>query len=572
MAACVVAVAACLPSAALRAQTAVAGGQREVRAVWLTTIGGLDWPASYAHTPSGIERQKQQLCQHLDRLREIGVNRVLLQTRIRGTVIYPSALEPWDGCLSGRPGMSPGYDALQFAVAECHRRGMAIEAWVVAFPLTNFAVTRQLGRQSVVSRHPEMCLRAGDHWMMDPGVPATGHYLARLCAEIAENYDVDGIHLDYVRYPEKEIPFNDARTYRRYGRGEGRAAWRRANVTRVVSEIYSAVKAVKPWVAVSCSPVGKHDDLPRYFSYGWNARTTVAQDVQEWMRLGIMDEIFPMMYFRGNNFYPFALDWVESSGGRIVAPGLGVYFLDEGQKDWPLETITRELNFLRLIGADGHAYFRSRFLENNVKGIADFLKHSYYTAPSLQPAMPWLDSIAPTAPARARADRGRYEWKLTWLPSSDPTPGDTLRYNIYAYADSLPRSLAGARLIASRIAATSCAVDVACPASRRMGYAVTAIDRFGNESAPAVCAAPAASAPAAGTVAAGLRVDSGRIDVSALGMRLAMIRDAEGRELRVVECTGGSVDVSRLAPGAYRLYVRGRRGGEHFAGMFMIEP
>ena len=75
-----------------------------------------------------------------------------------------------------------------------------------------------------------------------------------------------------------------------------------------------------------------------------------------------MDEIFPMMYFKGNHFYPFALDWVECSNKRVVAPGLGVYFLDEGQKNWDLTTVTRELNFLRMHGADGQAYFRSRFL------------------------------------------------------------------------------------------------------------------------------------------------------------------------------------------------------------------
>jgi len=95
---------------------------REVRAVWLTTIGGLDWPKGYARTDDGIERQKKELCEQLDRLHKLGINTVLLQTRVRGTVIYPSDIEPWDGCLSGRPGVSPGYDALAFAVDECHKR------------------------------------------------------------------------------------------------------------------------------------------------------------------------------------------------------------------------------------------------------------------------------------------------------------------------------------------------------------------------------------------------------------------------------------------------------------------
>lgn len=105
--------------------------KREMRAVWLTTIGGLDWPHNYARQGLAIEKQQQELRTILDKLQKAGVNTVLLQARIRGTVIYPSDKEPWDGCLSGLPGTAPGYDALGFAIEECHKRGMELHAWVV---------------------------------------------------------------------------------------------------------------------------------------------------------------------------------------------------------------------------------------------------------------------------------------------------------------------------------------------------------------------------------------------------------------------------------------------------------
>ena len=92
-------------TASLKAQP-----KHEVRAVWLTTIGGIDWPSSYAHNSMGIETQKRQLERILDELKAANVNTVLLQTRVRATTIYPSNMEPWDGCLSGKPGVSPGYD------------------------------------------------------------------------------------------------------------------------------------------------------------------------------------------------------------------------------------------------------------------------------------------------------------------------------------------------------------------------------------------------------------------------------------------------------------------------------
>ena len=361
------------------------------------------------------------------------------------------------------------------------------------------------------------------------------------------------------------MPFDDRRTFRRYGHGESLSEWRRANVTRCVKQIYDAVKAVKPWVMVSCSPVGKHDDLPRYSSYGWNARTTVSQDVQRWMSEGIMDEIFPMMYFRGNHFYPFALDWTENASGRIVVPGLGAYFLAPDQKDWPLETVTRELSFLRIIGAGGAAFFRSRFLEDNVKGLGDFLSGGFYSAPTLLPAMTWADSIAPAAPAGLRVSESRYGMHISWLPPHDPTPGDSQRYNVYV-SDSFPVVPSRARLMASYLRSPACDIDIAAPSARRSYYAVTAIDRFGNESAPAAVNHPSPLA----IVPAGLpEVRDGVLRTDTIDAGVLILRDAVGDEVMTVR-NNGKVDVSALPAGVYKLYGQGRRGSAHLTGRFLI--
>ena len=63
----------------------------EIRASWVTTLGGMDWPRHKANSPEGIKRQKEELCQLLDQLKEANFNTVLFQTRLRGDVIYPSA-------------------------------------------------------------------------------------------------------------------------------------------------------------------------------------------------------------------------------------------------------------------------------------------------------------------------------------------------------------------------------------------------------------------------------------------------------------------------------------------------
>ncbi len=98
----------CLAAMATQRFDPLSSPKRETRAVWLTTFSSLDWPKNKATSPAGIKAQQDELCRILDRLKEVNINTVLLQTRVRGSVIYPSAIEPWDGCLTGTPGRAPG--------------------------------------------------------------------------------------------------------------------------------------------------------------------------------------------------------------------------------------------------------------------------------------------------------------------------------------------------------------------------------------------------------------------------------------------------------------------------------
>ena len=455
---------------------------REYRAVWLTTLNGLDWPKTRATSPAGVERQRAELCARLDELQAAGINTVLLQTRIRGTVAYPSAIEPWDGAFTGIPGRDPGYDPLQFALDECHKRGMELHAWVVAFPVCKVAVAKALGRRALPSLHPELCQRAGDQYLMNPGVPATATYLAALCREIVERYEVDGIHLDYIRYPERGIPWDDSRTYRRYGSGgKTLAAWRRENVTACVRAVHDAVKAVRPWVKLSCSPVGKYADLPRQSARGWNARDAVGQDAVQWLREGIMDVLFPMMYFDGQDFYPFALDWTERASSDCIVPGLGIYFLHPAEGKWELSVIERQMNFIRSQSMGGYAMFRSQFLTDNVKGILDWTR-SFNARPALPPAMANAPDTLPQKPSPAARIVGRHVL-LEWS-GGESSARIPVHYNVY-------RCMPDSSLvpIALRCTTTFLEYSPALPALLHAAFAVTAMDAYGRESEPAwVCA------------------------------------------------------------------------------------
>ena len=439
----------------------------EVRAVWLTTIGGIDWPHSYAQSERSAEKQKEELRCILDRLQKANINTVLLQTRIRATTIYPSQYEPWDGCLSGFPGKSPGYDALQFAIDECHKRGMEVHAWVVTIPVGKW---NSYGCRQLRKRFPRLIKRIDQDGYMDPEAPQTGSYLAEMCREIVQRYDVDGIHLDYIRYPE---------TWKfRIGKDQARG-----NITRIVEKIHQAVKKEKPWVKMSCSPIGKFDDLSRYWSHGWNAYTKVAQDAQAWLKDGLMDELFPMMYFRGDQFFPFAIDWKEHSYGKIIAPGLGIYFLDPKEGKWNISDITSELYHLRNIG-EGHAFFRNKFLLDNHQGVYDFVTAHFNRYPALVPPMTWESNKRPQQPVTLCIEENEGTTTLRWDNSLQYEDGTAIKTpsiynNVYA-SNEYPVDVHDARnLILTRTTRRQLTTRTG---NTPTYYAVTTTDGFGNES------------------------------------------------------------------------------------------
>lgn len=439
----------------------------EVRAVWLTTIGGIDWPHSYAQSERSAEKQKEELRAILDRLQKANINTILLQTRIRATTIYPSQYEPWDGCLSGFPGKSPGYDALQFAIDECHKRGMEVHAWVVTIPVGKW---NSYGCRQLRKRFPRLIKRIDQDGYMDPEATQTGCYLAEMCREIVQRYDVDGIHLDYIRYPE---------TWKfRIGKDQARG-----NITRIVEKIHQAVKKEKPWVKMSCSPIGKFDDLSRYWSHGWNAYTKVAQDAQAWLKDGLMDELFPMMYFRGDQFFPFAIDWKEHSYGKIIAPGLGIYFLDLKEGKWNISDITSELYHLRNIG-EGHAFFRNKFLLDNHQGVYDFVTAHFNRYPALVPPMTWESNKRPQQPVTLCIEENEGTTTLRWDNSLQYEDGTAIKTpsiynNVYA-SNEYPVDVHDARnLILTRTTRRQLTTRTG---NTPTYYAVTTTDGFGNES------------------------------------------------------------------------------------------
>ncbi len=461
---------------------AVEPPKHEIRAVWLTTIYGLDWPRTPATTEAGRKAQQQELRSILDRLHDANFNTVFLQVRLRGDVIYRSAVEPASKTFSGRYGTMPGYDPLAFAVEECHRRGMECHAWFVTFPVGSDKTVKEQGRLSVVKRHPKLCKRHGGEWYLDPGEPGTADYILSLVREIVTGYDIDGIQFDYVRYPEQAKTFPDKATHRKYGKAANLSDWRRGNINRIVCRAYDMIKELKPWVQVGSSPLGRYSRIERVPNAGWTAYESVFQDPKAWMQQGKQDMIVPMMYYLYDNFFPFVDNWVEGSGGRLVVPGLGAYRMNRSEADWSVNDITDQIDYSRYFGCAGTTFFRTANVLDNTKGLYDELRDNYYKYPAQLLPLTWLSDRVPASPREICVEREGDELRLSWQKPAEEK--EDLTYTVYySLSDTIDTAIARS-MLATGVRDTVLYLPVKANEERGYSFSVSASTRYHIEGVP----------------------------------------------------------------------------------------
>jgi uncharacterized lipoprotein YddW (UPF0748 family) len=331
-----------------------------------------------------------------------------------------------------------------------------------------------------LKRNKDKTKRHKGEFYLDPGNPKTNDYLVSIIEEIVKNYDIDGIHLDYVRYPDQAGDFPDDNTFKRNSRGiKNKAEWRKDNINRFVYEVYEVVKLHKPWVQVSSSVIGFYDNLPNEKKKHWTA-PGVSQDPENWLATGKHDFIVPMMYYAGDLFFPFVPDWKKRTHGRFIFPGLGIYKIDSGSDNWETEEITEQIRCSRENEMGGNAFYRADYLMKNTKNILTELSNDFYRYPALLPRLTWLDAKAPYPPADLEASISGIFLYLCWTPVRQ-FDNKTVYYNVYR-SETWPIDTSKAEnLVAARIPTRMTFLPMSTEESGYY-YAVTAYDRYHNES------------------------------------------------------------------------------------------
>jgi uncharacterized lipoprotein YddW (UPF0748 family) len=456
--------------------------KEEVRAVWLTTIWNIDWPKT-----TGESAQKLELQGILDSLLDANFNTIYFQARVRGDVNYNSTIEPWARWFSGTSGQSPGWDPLEYVIEQAHIRGMEVHAWFVTYNVHS-GTSSPASAQHVANQHPSWITQwvsssGTTLWWLNPGVPQVKDYLVSLVAELVNNYEVDGIQFDYIRYPDDN--FNDAVQYNTYGNGVPLADWRRENINQFVREAYDTIQQLKPDVKVGSAPIGIYQNIPN--ATGWEGYHEIYQDSRQWMVENKHDYLCPQIYWDINTnpmFNVLVNDWVQNANSRHVYPGVAAYRMLAN--NWSAFEILSQVDGARNNQGKGQAMFSAYDIYSNTNSLMTQLKNSKYLYPANIPSMPWKDSLPPNAPVISSVNHNNGSYQISWSVPALPSDLDTVKYyNVYASTSS-PIDISDiSNVVAFYVRGTSVTVNLnTVPANTH--FLVTAYDNGYNESQPSL--------------------------------------------------------------------------------------
>lgn len=447
---------------------------RELRAVWIATVSNIDFPSRRGLTAT---QGRAELVTLLDAAQRAGLNAVVFQARPEGDALYRSTLEPWSRYLTGTPGADPGWDPLGALVSEAHARGIEVHAWFNPYRASTAASNAHVAPHISVTNPDAVVTYDGKRWM-DPARAVVQDRLSAVIRDVVERYDVDGVHFDdyFYPYPAAGEGFPDGPSYMAYLMGGGRLAvgdWRRDNVNRMVRRLGDELRAQRADVRFGISPFGIYrPGMPAGIT-GLDPYTAIYADSRRWLVEGWVDYLAPQLYWPSTQtaqaYGPLIAWWAaQTRDGRAIFAGNNCDRLGSSPA-WTLDELRTQVALTRAQrdrGALGNIWFSATELRDDRLGFATMLRRDLYTAPALTPPLAGRRST-PRAP------------EVTPLAGAVTiNPGAPGRWRAWCVYRAM-----GARWSLDRCVPAAAPARVALTAGR---YAVSGVDRFGDESLGAV--------------------------------------------------------------------------------------
>jgi uncharacterized lipoprotein YddW (UPF0748 family) len=380
--------------------------KKEMRAVWIASVYGLDWPQG-AYT---MASQKQQYINYLEKFKALNINAIYFQVKGMGDAFYNSSYEPWSAAITGTRGVDPGYDVLKFMIDEAHARDIEFHAWMNPYRIAT--------RASAASSFPALHSAVKAEWVVDfptiriynPALPEVRQRLVDIVKETITKYDVDGIHFDDYFYPEGET-FTDQADYTKYGAGIATVQdFRRENVNKAIKGVYDAIVATKPGVIFSVSPA---PEITKNFN-------TLYADVKKWNQEGWVDVVIPQLYQEVGNLYnDFQLrlaEWTNNSFRAALMVGHGFYKFGDPTMPAAFQSsgeLQRQFDLTKLnTKVVGNAMYSAKYLDMNKVGITDKLA-AIYKDPAVMPFLGRSVAAAPAEATNIRLENGELKWNAS---------------------------------------------------------------------------------------------------------------------------------------------------------------
>jgi len=465
----------------------------EARGIWVTR-----WEWAQHANLNNPPAQQNRIAEIFDVIKQAKLNFVLFQIRGNADAFYRSPYEPWSKLLTGELGKDPGWDPLSFAIEQAHQRGLELHAWVNTFTVwSDTSPPPHTIPEHLFHAHPEwiICDKNGTpmplnaHYInLSPGIPAARDFVHNVCLDIVRAYDIDGLHFDYIRYPENSPDkgySQDPISLRLFNSPEGNPQnlawedWQRENINLFVRKFYDEAIQIKPWLKISAAVIGKYN-----YSL-WNGFHIVYQDAMQWIKEQKVDFIVPMIYWQTNHatapFGSVVADWLISrQRTRYIFPGSAINQL--GSEKWPLDEVAKQTKITRQCGANGLVFFSYSGLE---KVRAQLENYGFQHVANFPPMM-WKAKQPPLDPILIAADYYHPGGiLLKWLPpDSTLEPATIYRYSIYRSEKSPVDLCQAENLIHITAGPVPFFLDTSVKNDHTYYYVVTALDRANNQSPP----------------------------------------------------------------------------------------
>ena len=382
----------------------------ETRAVWLTTNYGLDWP----HT-SDLTEQMKSLEEIFDSIKAKNLNTVYFQVRGNGYVLFNSSYEDFSPRIATYS-KQPVFDPLEYALKLARERNLELHAWVNVLKVYGTRFHRKPeSAKHLLNKHPEWLYKVVENgitsYWLNPALNEVREYIVKLISELVGNYNVDGVHLDFLRYSNVQIKDGNVKRENNSGTGD----WRRNNITKLLEEIFYNVKTINPLVEVGVTPIGINKNTLTI--RGMEGYNEVYQDVKEWIARGIVDYLVPQIYWDIENnpkFEDVLNQWLRIKKSVNLVAGIATYKHEVKKQIYDI------LKIIRSKTGTGSAFFRYE----NIKNLR-FRDFNELALPPRRTITSFSETVKPLKITGAQINGNIF--KISWQYP------DSLKNNIRAY-------------------------------------------------------------------------------------------------------------------------------------------